>query len=131
MYMIKCRKQCTRTQTSALGRPTVTIAYSLAPERNPFFKTLYSYLRGVAGRPPFGGLFTRGDPEGGGAGLMGRDMMFWPLEALEVLAGYAGRGGAPAPLVSAGVDVSRLEDGGDRSRSFSRISADGAGAAAR
>lgn len=61
---------------------------------------------------------------------MGRDIMFWPLEALEVLAGYAGRGGAE-PFVSAVVGVSPLAEGGDRSRSFSLISADGAGAAAR
>lgn len=56
---------------------------------------------------------------------MGRDIIFCPLDALDVLAGYAGRGGAElAPFesenfISAVVGVSR-------SRSFSRTADDGA-----
>jgi hypothetical protein len=62
---------------------------------------------------------------------MGSDTIFWPLDALDVLVGYDGRGGAePLPLASkylvsvVGVPVDCL--GGDLSRSFSRTAGEGA-----
>lgn len=65
---------------------------------------------------------------------MGRETKLCPLDALEVRAGYAGRGGAePGPFASAYFDSmfagARSEvflEGGDRSRSFSRTAGEGA-----
>lgn len=55
--------------------------------------------------------------------------MFWLLEALDVLEGYAGRGGAdvePFESECLGSTLDGVFEGGDRSRSFSRTVEDGA-----
>lgn len=80
---------------------------------------------GAGGKPPFGGALTCGDVPGAGAGRIGRDMTFWPLEALDVREGYAGRGGADAEPFESECLCSLLV-GGDRSRSFSRTADEGA-----
>ena len=88
------------------------------------------HLLGAAGNP-LGGALVCGDPEGGGAGRMGRVMGVCVFVVLEVRAGYGGRGGAELePLVSwywdsVAVGVSRFEGGErSRSRSFSLTTAD-------
>jgi hypothetical protein len=58
--------------------------------QDSYFTSLF-HLLGAGGRPPLGGPLVWGELAGGGAGLMGKDMMFCPLDALEVRAGYDGR----------------------------------------
>lgn len=69
--------------------------------------------------------------DGWGAGLIGRFIVFW-LVLLEVLAGYDGRGGADPWLLEGCCGFISLESrlvGGDCSRSFSLMVAEGAAGA--
>lgn len=92
---------------------------------------------GAGGKLPFGGPLESGldivPSDGAGAGLIGRFITFWVV-LLEVRAGYRGRGGAGAEAGILGTcDLASTEAlfaGGDGSRSFSLMVADG-GAGAR
>lgn len=57
--------------------------YHLIPHTPPRSHTWLSHLFGAAGNPPLGGALTDGEPAGG-AGRIGKDIMFWPLDVLEV-----------------------------------------------
>lgn len=95
---------------------------------------------GAGGRFPFVGALGGGpldeglefEPSDGcGAGLIGRFITFWPV-LLDVRTGYDGRGGAdPWPFEGCCglMSLESLLVGGDRSRSFSLMVADGAAGA--